>query len=113
MSGQDGYDSALSALRNNVEVLAISLAIWGARDDTRPDAHARRAANDAMNAVDAMLQALHALRQSLVSDIRNSDDRSAERADKLLARTDDAMTSSRDQAFPEPAGPGETEGPEL
>ena len=87
---QDGYASPLSALRNNVEDLAVALAIWSARDDTKPDAPARRAANDAVDAVDAMLAELHQLRQSLVSDIRDSDDRSAIRADKLLARTDDA-----------------------
>ena len=50
----DGYDGPLSALRNNVEDLAVALAIWEARDDTRPDAHARRCANDAVDAIDAI-----------------------------------------------------------
>jgi hypothetical protein len=37
---RDGYDSALTAIRNGAENLAVALATWQARDDTRPDAHA-------------------------------------------------------------------------
>ena len=105
----DGYDGPLSALRNNVEDLAVALAIWEARDDTRPDAHARRCANDAVDVIDGALAGLHKMRALLISEIRVSDDATAARADAMLARTDDATTSSRDQASPEPAGPGETE----
>jgi hypothetical protein len=47
----DGYDSALSALRNGAENLAVALATWQARDDTKPDAHARRCASDAVDAI--------------------------------------------------------------
>jgi hypothetical protein len=83
---QDAYDGPLSALRNNVEDLAVALAIWQARDDTKPDAHARSAANDAMDAIDGALDELHALRRSLVSEIRASDDATAARVDALLAR---------------------------
>ena len=57
--GDRGYDDALSSVRNVAEDLAVALAIWEAMDDTRADAHARRAAS---GAVDAMLRALHAIR---------------------------------------------------
>jgi len=67
-------------------VLAVSLAQWAVRDDSKPDAEARQAANTAMDAVDAMLRELHELRARLVSEIRASDDAAAARADQLLAQ---------------------------
>ena len=78
------YDAPLSALRENVENLAVWVAIWEARAE--PDAHARRCANDAMSAIDAALRDLRALRSRLVSEIRGSDEAAAARADALLAR---------------------------
>jgi hypothetical protein len=110
---QDAYDAPLSALRNGAEDLAVALAIWEARDDTRADANARRAASNAVGAIDAMLRDLYALRQSLISQIRASDAASVERAEQLLARGPGAATSSADQASQRPAGPGETEGRAL
>ncbi len=107
---QDAYDSPLSALRDNVENLGAWLAIWEARSE--PDAHARRCANDAVDAIDTMLRDLYTIRARLITQIRVSDDASAARIDKLLAGSD-AMTSSSDQASPEPTGLGETEGPAL
>jgi hypothetical protein len=99
------YDSPLSALRNNVENLGAWIAIWEARSE--PDAHARRCANDAIDAIDTMLRDLYTVRARLVDEIRASDDATAIRADKLLAgraRNPDASRTTR---------PGETEGPEL
>ena len=64
--------------------LGAWLAIWSARDDGRPDAHARRCANDAMDAIDAALRGLQEVRQRLIGEIRASDDASAARADELL-----------------------------
>ena len=81
MTGEDAYDDALFALCGHVDDLGAWLAIWSARDDGRPDAHARRCASDA---VDAMLAGLHEVRQRLVGEIRASDDASAARADALL-----------------------------
>ncbi len=81
---QDAYDDALSAIRNHVDELDVWLGIWSARDDSRPDAHARRCANDAMDAIDAMLRNLHLVRGRLVGEIRAADDASAARVDKLL-----------------------------
>ena len=106
--GDRDYDGPLSALRNNVEDLAVALAIWEARDDTRPDAHARRCANDAVDAIDGALAGLHKMRALLISEIRVSDDATAARIDAMLARTADAMTSSREQASPRPDGLGDT-----
>ena len=55
-------------------VLGVALAQWAVRDDTRADPDARRAANTAMAAIDAMLGELHQLRSRLVGEIRASDD---------------------------------------
>ena len=53
----DPFDADLSALHTHVDNLGPWLAIWSAR--TEPDAHARRCANDAMDAIDAALAGLH------------------------------------------------------
>ena len=66
-------------------VLGVALAQWGARDDSKADPHARIAANTAMDAIDAMLLELHALRSRLVGEIRASDDATAARVDAMLA----------------------------
>jgi hypothetical protein len=91
VTGQDAYDGPLSALRGHVEDLAVALAIWSARDDGRPDAHARRCASHAVGAVDAMISELHSVRSQLMAEIRASDDASAARVDRLL-RGPDGMT---------------------
>ena len=66
--------------------LGTALVTWHSRDDAGPCPDARRAANVAMDAVDAALATLHALRRSLVSEIRASDDARAVRVDELLAK---------------------------
>ena len=80
--------------------LARALALWESRDDTRPQPEVRRAANDAMDTIDAMLSALHALRSRLVSEIRASDDATAARADRLLAATDSQLGDLNKPADP-------------
>jgi hypothetical protein len=80
----DPYDTPLSAIRDRVEDLAVALGIWCNR--TEPDAHARRAATDAVDAIDAAIGHLHKVRRELVADIREADDRAAARADDLLTR---------------------------
>jgi hypothetical protein len=86
MTAPDNYDTPLSGLRKHVEDLAVSVALWEARRE--PDAHARRCASNAVDAVDAMLASLHQIRAQLASEIRASDDASAARADELLRRRD-------------------------
>jgi hypothetical protein len=77
--------AAVEAIRKQAGDLGTALATWEARSETKPDANARRAANDAMDLVDDCLAGLHALRQRLVSEIRASDDAHAARVDKVLA----------------------------
>ncbi len=76
------YDGPLSALREHVEDLGAWLAVWESRNE--PDAHARRCAGDAVDAIDGMLRDLHTIRQHLVTEIRQADDATAARADALL-----------------------------
>ena len=80
----DPYDAPLSEIRDRVDDLGVSLGIWCNRSE--PDAHARRAASDAVDAVDAAIGHLHKVRRELVADIREADDRAAARADELLTR---------------------------
>lgn len=75
-------DKACSAIRVHVEDLCTWLAIWDARHE--PDAHARRCASDAVDAIDAALAELHGIRATLIGETRASDDAAAERADALL-----------------------------
>ena len=78
------YDGPLSALRNRVDDLGVWLAVWEARNE--PDAHARRCASDAVDAIDSAIRTLHTVRQQIISEIRQADDATAGRADALLAR---------------------------
>ena len=66
-------------------VLGVALAQWAARDDTKADPQARRAANTAMDEIDAMLAELHPLRTRLIDETRDADDATAARVDALLA----------------------------
>jgi hypothetical protein len=77
---------ATGHLDGHLGVLGVALAQWMARDDTKAQPAIRQAANTAMDATDAMLAELHQLRARLVSEIRESDDLAAARADALLAR---------------------------
>ena len=70
----------------HIGVLAVALAEWAARSDDKPDADVRRAANRAMDALDAALAELYELRARLVGEIRAADDATAARVDELLAR---------------------------
>jgi hypothetical protein len=79
-----GRDSALSALRDHVEDLAVALAVWESRDDARPQPEARRAANDAMAAVDGAIRELYGLRAGLTGEIRAADDAAMARSAELL-----------------------------
>jgi hypothetical protein len=76
------YDAPLSSLREHAENLAAWIAVWEARAE--PDAHARRCAADAVDAIDGALGELYRVRAHLVAEIRQSDDASAARADALL-----------------------------
>jgi hypothetical protein len=66
--------------------LGVALAQWAARDDTKAHPEERRAANTAMDAIDAMLRELHQLRARMVSEIRADDDDAMARTEALLDR---------------------------
>jgi hypothetical protein len=102
----DAYDSPLSALRSHVDDLAIWITIWLHRSE--PDAHARRCASDAVDAIDGAIKELHKVRARLISEIRASDDATAVRADKLLA----ASARDPDDVPGRPAPDNKTRGAE-
>jgi hypothetical protein len=60
------------------------LSLWSCRHFGAWLSKPRRAANTAMDEIDAMLAELHSLRARLVSEIRASDDAHAERLDAML-----------------------------
>ena len=70
MARPDPWDAALSVIRSAVDDLGAWLAVWSARRE--PDAHARRCAGDAVNAVDAALLELHGIRAQLIGEIGNT-----------------------------------------
>jgi hypothetical protein len=80
------YDSVLSVLRGHLGELETALALWLTRDETKAQPGVRRAANDAIDAVDGALRELHGLRSRLVAEIRAADDTSMARTEKLLRR---------------------------
>ncbi len=82
--GDEGYNG----------VLGVALAQWMARDDSRAEPEVRRAANTAMDMIDAMQAELYLLRARLVSEIRASDDQAAVRVDDLLARCGEVATEN-------------------
>ncbi len=86
MSGQP-YD-VHAHLQGPVDDLAFYLGRWEDRDDGKAQPQVRRAANTAMDRIDAMLATLHAMRSRLVTEIRASDDAAAARAGALLSNQD-------------------------
>lgn len=80
----DPWHDPLSAVRSRLDDLGGYLPVWSAR--TEPDAHARRCANDAMDAIDSIQAELHRIRARLITETRQADDDTAARADALLAR---------------------------
>jgi len=71
-------------LENLTGVLGVALAQWATRDDMKAQPEIRRAANTAVESIDAMLRQLHAARAALVAGIRRSDDAAMARAEALL-----------------------------
>jgi hypothetical protein len=84
------YTDAVAAIRDHADDLGVWLSIWSYREDNKPDAHARRHANDAVDAIDAAIRKLYGVRTQLITEIRDADDASAARVDALLAARRDA-----------------------
>jgi hypothetical protein len=81
-ASREDFGAELAAIRRRVRDLGAWLAIWRSRRE--PDAHARRCANYAVDAIDAAIAELHQIRARLVAEIRQADDLAAQRADELL-----------------------------
>jgi hypothetical protein len=79
-------------LEARAEELCSVLEIWARRDDSKAQPEVRQAANDAVDAIDGMLRALHEARAALVAEIRQSDDATAARVDAMLARRRDGAS---------------------
>jgi hypothetical protein len=73
-------------LEDKTAELGVALAQWATRDDSKAQPEVTRAGHTAVEAIDAMLAALHQARSQLVSEIRASDDAAMARADALLAK---------------------------
>jgi len=78
------YD-VYAKLEDPMGVLSVALGQWEDRDDSRPQPEVRRAANTAMDEIDAMLAELHKMRSRLTGEIRAADDATAARVDAMLA----------------------------
>lgn len=75
----------IADVRDHVEDISAALAQWSEWDDTKPQPDLRRAASDAVRAIDDALAGLQRIRTQLVGEIRRSDDAAAKRVDALLA----------------------------
>jgi hypothetical protein len=71
-------------IRERVEDLSAAAALWAMRDDTKAQPAVRRAANDAVSAIDSAVRDLHLVRARLLGEIRASDDATAARVDALI-----------------------------
>ena len=78
------YD-VYAKLEDPMGVLSVALGQWEDRDDSKAQPEMRRAANTAMDAIDAMVADLYQMRSRLVSEIRASDDANGARVDAMLA----------------------------
>jgi len=77
-------------LEDSLAVLRLALARWQGRDESRPQADVRHAANDALAAIDELLRCLYPMRGRLVGEVRAADAANDARVDRLLAGREDA-----------------------
>src|SRR6266568_1971949 len=86
-----------AAFARALGALTDALDLWAARDDARPQPEVRRAANTAMDEIDAMVRELYAMRSRLVTETRAADDapgRRAGRGGKRWLRLNHRATST-------------------
>jgi hypothetical protein len=74
-------------LEDPAGALSAALGQWEDRDDGKAQPAVRRAANEAMDTIDAMVAELYAMRSRLVTEIRASDDIHGARIDVMLSRS--------------------------
>ncbi len=87
-------------LREHVDTLALALARWAYRDESKAQPEVRQAANVAVESIDAALWQLHRIRGRLVDQIRRSDDAAAARVDQLLAECRAARAARAGGEYP-------------
>ena len=83
--GRSEAQHVVAGLGLDVRILARELSAWSHRDARSAQPGARQSASTAIEAIDRMLASLHAVRQQLVSQIRQFDDAAMARAGALLA----------------------------
>src|SRR5260370_263043 len=76
------YD-VYAKLEDPMGVLSVALGQWEDRDDTRPQPEVRRAANTAMDTIDAMVRELYQMRSRLLTEVRGRDGAAAARVEPL------------------------------
>ena len=64
--------SQMTVIKEHVEDIAADLDVWV--DSEGPDARARRYASAALDAIDATISELHAIRARLMTEVRAADD---------------------------------------
>jgi hypothetical protein len=79
-------------LEDQTAVLGAALALWATRDNSKAQPEVTRAGHTAVEAIDAMLAALHRARAQLVGETREAQDTAAACVDALLARRRDGAT---------------------
>jgi hypothetical protein len=87
------YYDVYAKLEDPMGVLSVALGQWERRDDSKPQPDVRRAANTAMDTIDAMIAELHRMRSRLMDEMRDSDDATAARVDALLSRSAPACSA--------------------
>jgi flagellin-like hook-associated protein FlgL len=91
MSSPDEPD--YGGVLEDVVVAAVNAARWDRRVNVG-DAQQRRAAHDAVSAIDAAIRKLHAIRASLVADIRRTDDASMDQLDAFDTYRDNVKATT-------------------
>ncbi|MGH3631152.1 MAG: hypothetical protein ACRDRL_27385 [Sciscionella sp.] len=71
-------------LRAHIADLGHALDTWSLRDDTKPQPEVRRAANTAIEQIDAMLAELYRLRMDLTGEMRSREDATMARTTEML-----------------------------
>ncbi|TDO52626.1 hypothetical protein EV643_102465 [Kribbella sp. VKM Ac-2527] len=76
--------------------IGVYAAMWANRGE-QPTAAERAAASQAVERIDATLRRLHRLRGDLVTEMRQADDETARRVDKLLRERGNGVVELPDE----------------
>jgi hypothetical protein len=84
VSAPERSDVPVALLSVESAALLSELAAWRLRDDTKPQAGVRAAAEGAKRRIDRMLYDLYTAREILIREMRASDDAAMARSERLL-----------------------------